>query len=455
MIPGIVAQVGAGQGAGLQERWWRIRFANNNAGNAAGNGSDAYIDIYQAGLYTEIGGPNLIATAIAFAGQPSNNPPGPLLASYNGSIRWNNAGNQALLQDCFIAFKLNTPDDVVRFAVQGGGTYGPFDVVLESSWDGVTWEFEYGYARIPGSGLQILDRQNIDWTTATYRDWLFQPFEIYNYTNLGIMEMELAETIGGPDLCTGGTPRSTNNGTYPASNLTDNNLGSLCGSLGHGRKAYIGYTFATPVKINEWRIYPLPSERPNSGAVCVGLGTPGTFSGPWYMKQVFEGIWQGNSAVEWANLDCRNPKQPVSPNGPHRYWRIRPESNNLRGGEQAFCVSALDWRKEGASIVGSGTPIAMNWYDANYVPAYAYDGNDNTAWHSNNVNKRTYIGYDFGTPVLPDEFRMKTRNDPIFNQLPVQFAVEFSDDGHNWHMKKGFATPAPSAALQTLTFALA
>lgn len=456
MIPGIVAQVGAGESGTPTERWWRVRFANNNGGNTAGNGSDAYIDIYKVQLFTDFAGSEQIATALDFKGMPHYNPPGALIANDNGSIRWNNAGNQPLLQNCWVAFKLPVPDDVVRVAIRSGGSYGTFDVFIDSSWDGVTWEFEYGYCRT-GTGTITLDRQAIDWATATYRDWLLQPQDIYNYTNLGVMEMEMASTIGGADMCSGGTPRSTNNGTYPATNLVDNNVGTLCGSIGQGRKAYIGYSFATAVKVDEIRIYPHPNERPNSCALCVGLGTPGTFAGPWYVKQVFEIAEWGGAAATWTNLDARNPRAPSSPAaGAHRYWRVRPECDNWQGG-QAFSLSALDWRAGGASLVGSGTAIAANWYDASWVPANAYDGNSATAWHSNNVNVRTWLGYDFGSPVLPDEVRLTNRTDgasDAWRQQPVIFAVEYSDDGDNWFVKKGFATVDPSAAGQMQTFSL-
>jgi hypothetical protein len=455
MIPGIVAQASSGSSAAPTERWWRVRFANNNSGNAAGNGSNAYIDIYGVQLYTTIGGTEMISTAaIDYVGNPPYNPPGVLIANNNGSIRWNNAGNQGLFQDCWVGFKLNVPDDIVRVAIQSGGSYGTFDVFIESSWDGATWEFEYGYCRT-GTGSITLDRQAIDWTTATYRDWLFQPQSIYNYTNLGLMEMEMASSIGGTDLCTGGTPRSTNNGTYPASNLVDNNTGTLCGSLGLGRLAYIGYTFASAVNIAEIRLYPHPNERPAWGALCVGLGTPGSFAGPWYVKQIFEGVEWGGASATWTNMDARNPRAPSSPaGGAHRYWRVRPTSGSHAEG-QAFSLSAMDFKAAGSSLTGSGTAIAANWYDASYVPANAFDGNASTNWHCDNVTNRTWLGYDFGSAVLPDELTWITRNDGTTNtQIPVEFAVEYSDDGDNWFVKKGFRPAIPTTAVQAYSFTL-
>lgn len=447
MIPGIVAQAVPGSGEVVpSERWWRIVFINNNGGNAAGNASNAYIDIYQAGLYTEIGGANWISSATETRGQPYNNPPSTSM-DYTGGIRWNNAGNQGLLQGCFIAFKIPTGDDIVRFSVQGGGTYGPFDVYLESSWDGETWEFEYGYCRVGGSGLQNLDRLDIDWSTYTNSVWLLQPHSIYNYTNLGIMEIEMAATIGGADQCNGGTAFSTGNTTYPASNAFDNNTGTLCGSVGLGRKAYIYYQFPAPVKVDELRIYPHPNERPSWGSLCANVAS----GSGWYIKKMWHGIDLAGSSAGWRNIDCRNPPVPPLPDGAHRYWRVRPENGGFNS-DVYMVLSLMDWLASGVSLVGSGTPISAN---NGITPANAFDGNDSTYWYNDGVTRMTWLGYDFGSAVLPDELQLKTRHDSIYTQFPPQFVVEYSDDTVNWFTKKGFAPAAPTANLQLYSFDLA
>ena len=117
MIPGITAQASTGASGTPNERWWRVHFINNNSGHAAGNATNAYIDIYQVELYTEIGGPGLVADAVATKAQPMYNPPSLGLGVYTGALKWNNAGNQGLFQGCFVAFKLNTPLEVPRFRV--------------------------------------------------------------------------------------------------------------------------------------------------------------------------------------------------------------------------------------------------------------------------------------------------------------------------------------------------
>lgn len=459
MIPGITAQVGAGESGTPTERWWRIRFPTLNTGNTVGNGSNEYIDLRFAGLYTTIGGDNLVDDAIAFAAQPPNNPPGVLLANDNGSIRWNNAGNQGLGEDCFIAFKLPVPDDIMRFSIKNHSTagYSPRDLVLESSWDGINWTFEYGYCYVGWGGgtLNNFDRQtSIDWSTHAVRDWLVRCFKSNGYSNLGIYEMEMASTIGGSDLCTGGTPRSTNNGTYPASNLTDNNNSTLCGSVGAARTTHVGYSFASDTIVNEVRfLAQVGNEQLEYGALCIprpGTGTPGSYNGDWwYIKQLIEGcVYDGKGSSAYA-MDFRNPRVPPSPTGAHRYWRLRPTNGSHRS-EQAFSLTALDFKAGGSTLVGSGTAICGNKFDSGYLPSYAFDGSDSTLWHSDNNTVRTWIGYDFGTAVLPDEIFLKSRNDATYyNQIPVEVVLEYSDDLVNWFKKKAWHTVAPTAPLHT------
>lgn len=464
MIPGITAQASTGASGTPTERWWRVRFPTLNNGNTIGNGSNEYIDLRYMSLATEPGGTNLISSALAYDGQPHNNPAGPTLATDSSSIKWNNAGNQGVGEGCFVAFKLPTPLPIneLKIRVHSTASYSPRDIVVESSWDGVQWDFEFGYCYIGWSGgeLKTFLRQSIDWTTYTARDWMVRCFKSSGYSNLGIDEMEMAETIGGTDLCTGGTPRSTNNSTYPASNLTDNNLSTLCGSLGAARTTHVGYSFATAVNINEVRfLSTVAAECPDWGALCVptpGSGTPGSYNpSTWYIKQLFNGAHKiGFTRGTAFSLDMRNPRVPPSPTGAHRYWRVRPTSDSWRS-EQAFSATEIDWKASGSSLVGAGTPIASNQFSASYVPAYAYDGNDATVWHSDNNTVRTWIGYDFGTAVLPDQLVMKSRNDgSLYNQFPVFAEVEYSDDGFNWYRKKAIKTTAPAAALEVQTYSL-
>lgn len=461
MIPGIVAQASTGASGTPTERWWRVSFPTLNTGNTVGNGSNEYIDLRYMSLATEAGGTNLIPSALAFDAQPHNNPASTALATDSASIKWNNAGNQGVGEGCFVAFKLPTPLPIneLKIRIHNTAGYSPRDIIVESSWDGIQWDFEFGYCYVGwGSAeLKTFLRQSIDWSTYTARDWLVRVFKSRDYSNVGIFEMEMAETIGGTDLCTGGTPRSTNNGTYPASNLTDNNLGTLCGSVGAARAAHVGYSFATAVNINEVRfLATVQGEAPDYGALCVPIGgTPGSYNGTvWYAKQLFKGAIRIGYTGGAYSLDMRNPRVPPSPTGAHRYWRVRPASDSWRS-EQAFSATAIDWKAGGSSLVGSGTAIAANQFDGSYIPSYAYDGNNSTVWHSDNQTIRTWIGYDFGTNVLPDELVMTSRNDATFyNQFPVFAEVEYSDDGFNWFRKKAIKTTAPGAALTVQSYSL-
>lgn len=83
----------------------------------------------------------------------------------------------------------------------------------------------------------------------------------------GIREVEMMSTIGGQDICTGGTPIASGawNSTTPATAAFDDNQESYWqaqGSAGRATYSWIGYQFASPVSISQvtMRAYGLWSE---------------------------------------------------------------------------------------------------------------------------------------------------------------------------------------------------
>jgi len=459
MIPGIVAQAVPGSSVGPAERWWRVRFPVLNTGNGAGTGSNHYCDIRFVSMATTAGGANLVPSYLDY--QQSVIGGNLLNAVVDNSSLWNNSGIHVLGADMWGAFKLPTGDPIVEVKIRnhnGVANYSPFVVLVESSWDGINWEFEWGRARTTWSvaELKTFTKPAIDFSSYTRRDWLLQAFKTTGFNNMGIYEMEMADSIGGSDLCTGGTPRSEGNTIYPASNLTDNNLSSLCGSTGEGNRAYVGYSFATAQKIEEVRgLSWVNGEQLDWGALCVGIGgTDGSFSHPeWWIKQIVSGMTNVGGGVA-TNMDFRNPRNPAGASGAHRYWRVRATSGNLRN-DSTYAVAALDFKDGGSSLVGSGTPMGSTQSGSGGQIAYAFDGNTATLWASASTRPFQWIGYDFGSAVLPDEIVLQARNDATYwNQMFRYFSVDWSDDGKMWYPKEAFLVSTIAGALQMQTFAL-
>lgn len=440
MIPGIVAQGGLGA-APVGQRWWRIRFPNLNSGNNSASGGNHYIDLRYISMATAPGGTNLVPSNLGYDCVP-NAALGAVPNTYvDSSSTWSNWGIQTLGDDTWLAFLLDTPLDIKEVKIRNHSTsanYSPRAFLLESSVNGLDWTFHFGQTALSwGSAeLKTFVDPEIDWETATYRDWRMDCVQSSNYNNLGIYEMEMASSPGGANMCTGGTPRSTNNASYPASNLTDGNINTLCGSIGAAKYAYVGYSFATAVKVEEIRMAQLGAESMVWGLLCVGTGSPGSFQAPWWIKREFWGVGRSDPDKQWVTFDGRR-SLPSNADDPHRYWRIRPAKENFAD-NATLAYSEVDFRVGGSSLVGSGTPDARKWFDATTVPANAFDGNPATVYSSPNTNLCQWLSYDFGTPVQPDEVRLTSRNDSYWSQASRRFSLEWSDDGRMWYTKKTF-----------------
>lgn len=458
MIPGIVAQASTGASGTPTERWWRVRFPTTNSGSDTMTASNPFVDVRFISMATTSGGTNLVPSNTAIMqsiGSASN-------AVVDNTSLWNNSGVGPRASDMWAAFKLPTADEINEVKIRNHSVsfYSPFVVIIESSYDGVSWEFEWGEARVTwGSAeLKTFNRPAINWSTHTGRDWLYQAYFTTGLNNLGIFEMEMASSIGGADLCTGGTPRSTGNATFPASNLTDNNTGTLCGSTGSiSRYHYVGYSFASDVNVEEVRILQtVNGEQAPYGCLCFGAGTPGTFAGPWYIKQEFYGMKNTAGAATTVAHDMRQPR-PVDSSA-HRYWRVRSyhHGNIGSGTGEVFAAAKLDFRASGSTLIGSGTPISSSEFSAIFQDDYAFDGDTGTAWASNSsYTVYQWLGYDFGSAVLPDEVVLQARNDAsAWAQMFQYFAVDYSDDGIMWYKKEAFKVTTIAGALQEQTFVL-
>jgi len=112
-----------------------------------------------------------------------------------------------------------------------------------------------------------------------------------NASYSGVAELEMADVADGPNLCTGGTPLySTQHGTYTASRAFDGNkaaYGWLTASGSARYPSYIGYQFASPVQIREFRIWS------NEDGLAGGNDEPQDFVLQYY----------DDDASDWVSVD--------------------------------------------------------------------------------------------------------------------------------------------------------
>lgn len=449
MIPGIMAQAVAGKSAGLTERWWRVRFPAGRSGNTTMTGSNPYIDIRQIMMSTTPSGPNLVEVATemkASIGAIAN-------AVSTGAALWNNGGIGPLAGDMWGAFKLPTPDALAEVKVRNGSItgYSPWTVIVESSWDGIEWTFEWGQAFLSWGGTETktLARPAINWATDKFEHWMVGSTMTADSNAFALYEMEMAETIDGPNLATGGTAIGRNNSTYPLTRLTDGNLTTLRGAISPMRMDYCGYQFATPQNINQVRMWNHTEERFLKGY----LAASPTGAAPWYVKQEID-INRSHGNTAWSKYDFRNPRNPAGASGPHRHWRIRAgHAGPISLADATYAVAELDFKAGGVSLIGSGTPSSLTQYNATMTPDKAFDGDPETAWASTN-NRQTFqwLAYDFATPVRPDQFIVRARNDAYWNQMFSIIALDWSDDGEQWYRHRTYVVSEIAGAGQSQTF---
>ncbi len=454
MIPGITAQVGAGESGAPTQRWWRVRFPVINSGNSTMAGSNPFIDIRYVAMATSNGGANVAPDYLdlkSSVGTLAN-------ALVDNTSLWNNAGNGPRAVDMWGAFLLPTADDIEEIKIRvhnQSANYSPFIVCVDSSYDGENWTFEFGQARLGWSGaeLKTFQRSTLGWANAIPSTrWLIQPYKTTGRFNLGTFEMEMAETAGGADVCSGGTPIAEANATFPPANLTDNNISSLSGSTSnYARRSYNGYDFGVAKTIVEARILQsVNGEQPDFGAMCAEVG------GAWAVIQEFYGV--PNQAGAASTITFKSDRDlKASDTSAHRYWRVRAGKDCTLGGGVIYSLAKLDFKASGSTLVGSGTAISSTENSGSTLNDYAFDGNTATLWASDG-NDATFqwVGYDFGSDVLPDEVVVQARDDATaWNQTFRRITVEWSDDGKLWYEKETFLVDQIGAALDEQSFALA
>ena len=455
---GSIAQGAAGGSSGLpSERWWRIRCPVLYTGNGTGTGSTNYVDFFGIHMSLTPGGPNIAHTATDWRCSVAGNEPRMKnMAANPPTGSWDNWGIHVIGDNFYGAYKLPTAAPINEVRIRSGGSYSPFIIIVESSWDGEDWEFEWGYTHIgwqSTSTFTSFPRRAIDWDTYAARDWIVTNYKSNNYDNFGVTEMEMASVAGGPDL-TGpgqGTPRSTGNGTYPASNLTDNNVDSLCGNTGPGKRAYVGYTFNEPKIVNELRFRWHGNESLNWGCLSINPrpGGDGTFDGGspgWYIKALLNGVRSVGWGV-WTTHDVRRSSIRPDDHNPHRYWRVRPTEVSQGSEFTLFVIQELRFFKNGANITVGGTPMSSGGAEHG-GPAGAFNGftgpitDNNQRWATTQLNQYRWLGYDFGAPVLPDALTIWNNNEGnSWSRTVHAFELDWSDDGNSWYPKKGFRHP--------------
>lgn len=270
-----------------------------------------------------------------------------------------------------------------------------------------------------------------------------------------LTEIEMRDTPGGADQCTGGTAIGSDgyaSGTSedPPSAFDNNNSTFWQGWWNGGSDAFrtwIGYDFGAG---NEKDIVQL-SVRANGSYLnrtpWVAVIESSDDGVSWTHEWLVNFGNTGGSGV-WASLGPVIVTKPTV-QAANRYWGIFSFSRDDNNAHMA--CAELKFYEGGVDVTSGGTGVADSRLSG-YPVGNAFDGNNSTFWHS---NFRTWamIGYDFGAGVTRDidRFDLRARDD-FDGQAPVAGFVAYSQDGISWLRDWGFRSPPTWATGELRSF---
>jgi hypothetical protein len=248
--------------------------------------------------------------------------------------------------------------------------------------------------------------------------------EFTSITSCQIAEIEMRQSAGGADECTGGTASAVSGGT-PGSAF-DNTLStswrgetvpSCAIQYAHtSSKGIVEVAVTSPSNSDFMGDCPTEFKLQTNDGSAVDVFTFKT--GPWGVGETR--IFNINSFVD----------------EPKKFIRVRP--TGMQGGSQVWIVPTIEFRTTsgGANVATGGTPICYEYNGSSRVPANAFDGNSATWYESFNAGSsaRQYLGYNFPTAIADTvvEIALTCLNQSFGpNCCPTGFHVEYGS-GNTW-----------------------
>lgn len=232
-----------------------------------------------------------------------------------------------------------------------------------------------------------------------------------------LAELEMHETIGGADVCTGGTPVASTifDATYPATKAFDDNPATDWASQnGLSVGQWISYEFASDKTIIEIAITSRASasqQTPNEFAVDRWDAGTSTWIPDW-----------GGVTGTWLS-ETRTFKKLVT----GQFWRVIETSNPAGAAVMAIAKLEMRLTAGGSDRCTGGTPVGSTFFDGTFLIGNAFDGSPSTSWASRNGSTTgSYAGYLFAGAEDIHEVAITARNEsvPAAAQAPRAFDVQ-------------------------------
>lgn len=255
----------------------------------------------------------------------------------------------------------------------------------------------------------------------------------FNYY-VAVAEVEMRATVGGADLCSGGTA-SASMSSADAYKAFDNDTGtSWAGSSGAGDK-WLSYDFGVARNVVQFKIT-------NAGSNFQ--------QGVKLQWSDDDSTWTDATPLMAAAISAAGSSQTYLVAGTKSYWRLY--ITKLNGWYYAN-IAELELRGSigGSDVTSPASPARASPGDASM--ASAFDDNASTYWRSDfNTTGPYWIWFALGEDV--DIAQLMLTSGSAADEAPTDFEVQYSGDGYNWTTKKAVTGETGWSTYQTRTYTL-
>src|SRR5262245_15623648 len=261
--------------------------------------------------------------------------------------------------------------------------------------------------------------------------------------------LQMATTLGGADVCTGGTASAESqwDATFSAANAFDGNASTRWANGPDPSPSlpdWLEYQFPSAVSIVEYRI---------QAANAFANGSPKNWT--------FE-FWDGSA---WVVIDTRWNEPSWTTGEVRTYtfataalsrWRLNISAVQS-GASASVATLQMASTASGTDLCTGGTARASSFWDATFGPALAFDGNAATRWNNGPSGSPTlpaWLEYQFASAVSIVEYRIQAP-DTLPSAIPPRNSTFEYWDGSAWQVadtRTNENFPSPSL---TRTFTVA
>lgn len=247
-------------------------------------------------------------------------------------------------------------------------------------------------------------------------------------TGIGIIQM--AESAGGANVCSGGTAIASGSygGGYSPSSAFDGSTSSNWFQSGAGTDRWIGYDFGAGVERDIVEVRTGPGAEDIGGMPRLFLIESSDDNVTWeYEWLCFYNAWVAQTAVTFVK---------PSDEAENRYWGLvcvsAQQSNN------DTVIAEIEMREvfAGADVTGSGTGAAFP-VNGSYPAPQAFDNNPASIYYAGTSGRIPFIYYDFGSGNAKEivQYQLQASDGGSGNnqRMPKNMWIAWSTDGKSWN----------------------